>query len=107
MSRLSAMESEPEDFDPVNTQLELDSHADSPVVGRHATILEYTGRTVNVRGFADELGKPLRVDVVNAALVYNCPYTGESYILHIRNALYMKSMDVCLIPPFMMRLAGL
>ena len=38
---------------------ELDSHADSPVVGKHCYILRSTGRKVNVSGFSDKLGKPI------------------------------------------------
>ena len=53
------------------SKIELDSHADSPVAGANARILERTGRTVSVRGFTDELGKPLLVDVVHAAVVYD------------------------------------
>ena len=46
--------------------LEMDSHADSPVVGNQAHILEYTGRKVSVSGFTDALGKPMLVEVVHA-----------------------------------------
>jgi len=37
---------------------ELDSHADSPVVGKFCKILELTGKTVKVSGFMSDLGKP-------------------------------------------------
>lgn len=107
VSRISAHTISNEEFDPVTMQLELDSHADSPIMGGHAKVLEYTGRTVNVQGFSDNLGKPIKVDIVNVALVYDCSYSGESHILHLRNALYMNLIEVSLIPPFMMRLAGL
>ena len=88
-------------------QLELDSHADSPVLGHHARITRNTGRFVSVRGFTDELGAPIRVPVVDGAVKYECEFTGKSYALHIRNALHMPSMKNHLIPPIMMRLAGL
>ena len=87
--------------------IELDSHADSPVVGKHATILRYTGKQVQVSGFTDKLGAGIKVNVVDAALVYDCEYSGKSYLLIIRNALYVKEMKASLIPPFMMRLAGI
>ena len=45
------------------------------------------------------------VEVVHAGVMYDCEYSGESYMLVIRNALYIRSMTVTLIPPFMMRLA--
>ena len=87
--------------------IELDSHADSPVVGKHARIIRNTGNQVRVSGFSDEIGKPLDAEIVDAVLCYDCEYTGESYLLVIRNAIYMKRMAVNLIPPFMMRMAGL
>ena len=60
-----------------------------------------------VSGFTIDLGKPLCVPVVNAVVAYDCEFTEETYILLIYNALHMKSMEVNLIPPFMLRLAGL
>ena len=87
--------------------IELDSHADSPVVGRFAKVLEDTGRKVQVSGFTSELGKPISVPVVHAAVAYDCEYTGKTHILVIHNALYLRTMNVNLIPPFMMHLAGL
>ena len=72
---------------------ELDSHADSPVVGRRARILEFTDKEVNVSGFSKSLGKPLIVPVVNAAVAYDCDLTGNAYILVICNALYVKEVN--------------
>ena len=43
------------------TATELDSHADSPVVGRYSRVLEKTGRSARVSGFTSELGEPLEV----------------------------------------------
>ena len=89
------------------TATELDSHADSPVVGKYAKIIEDTGREVTVSGFTSALGKPLTVPVVNAAVAYDCEVSGETRILVICNALCLKEMEVNLVPPFMMRLAGI
>ena len=88
-------------------RLELDSHADSPVVGNGAVIVRKTGRQVSVKGFADEIGRPISVPVVDALLTYCCEFTGEMRLCMIRNALHVPSMNNHLIPPFMMRLAGL
>ena len=41
------------------------------------------------------------------ALKYECPYTGETYILVIQNALHVPSMKKGLMPPFVMREAGI
>ena len=85
---------------------DLDSHADSPVVGINAKILSHTGKHVNVWGFSKALGSKPKVPVVNAAVTYTCEYTGESIILLVNNALYFEDMKHNLIPPFMIRLAG-
>ena len=89
------------------TAIELDSHADSPVVGRHAHIHRHTGTTVKVSGFTDALGSALTVPIVDAMYCYDCEYSGETYLMIIRNALYLKEMTSALIPPFMMRMAGI
>ena len=89
------------------SKTELDSHADSPVVGQASKILEYTGREVLVSGFTEGLGKPLQVPVVTAAVAYENSDTGEVHILVIHIVLYIQDMINNLIPPMMMRLAGL
>ena len=86
---------------------ELDSHADSPVVGSNCFIKRKTGKKVNVSGFSDELGKPMSVDVVDAVVAYDDPLEGDTYLSVIKNALHVPSMKSNLIPPFMMRLAGI
>ena len=70
-------------------------------------IIKKTDRRVSVRGFADEIGRPISVPVVDGVLAYDCEFTGETRLLIIRNALHVPSMNNHLIPPFMMRLAGL
>ena len=102
--RISAAKSADEDQP---SAIELDSHADAPVVGSSATILERTGRKVSVSGFTDRLGKPLDVEVVHACVVYECDITGKIFILVIRNALHVPDMRECLIHPIMMRLIGI
>ena len=86
--------------------IELDSHADSPVAGNSVYIIKKLGRKVKISGFSDALGKPLLVDVVNAAVIYDCDMTGTSYIMILRNTLHIPSIDECLIHPIMMRLRG-
>ena len=44
--------------------------------------------------------------MVHAALAYDCQFTGTTIILKIYNASYFKNMTNNLIPPFLMRLAG-
>ena len=45
--------------------------------------------------------------LVDDVLMYDCPYSGKSYILVVQNAIYVPSMENNLNPPFMMREAGI
>ena len=89
----------------VESHTELDSHANMPVVGKHAYIIAETGKKVDVSPFT--LGyKPLTVPLVDAMVKYDNPYDRKTYILVLRNALHVPSMDHNLIPPFMLREMG-
>ena len=72
----------------VSSSLELDSHADSPVVGFEALIIRTHGRKVRVNGFTPALGSKT-VDVVDAAVAYECEFIGKLLIMVIRNGLYL------------------
>ena len=63
-------------------------------------------KSVNVLGFTDKLGDCENIPVVHAVLAWDDPYTGETSILMVYNALYFEEMEVNLIPPIMIRLAG-
>ncbi len=55
----------------ITAATELDSHAVSPMVGKHAAILQVLNKTVQVvSGFTSEIGRPIRVQVVNAAVIW-------------------------------------
>ena len=90
----------------IEGRTELDSHADSPVVGRNVIILSDSGQTANVTGFTKDLGRCMSIPIVRAAVAYSDEYTNMTSIIIINNALHIKSMEHNLIPPFMMRLAG-
>ena len=62
------------------SQTELDSHANMPVVGREALVVEQSGRTVEVSPFTPDY-KPIKVEVVNAIIQYDSPLDGNEYIL--------------------------
>ena len=47
--------------------------------------------------------KAMTAKLVDGALLYDCPYSGRSYVLVVQNAIHVPSMDNNLIPPFMMR----
>ena len=77
-------------------------------LGKHCTVLNYTGKTVKVNAFASEVGSLNNIPVVDAVVVYEDPYdNGTLYLLVVYNALYIPSMSHHLIPPFLLREAGL
>ena len=88
------------------SRTDMDSHVDSPVVGKNEYILSTRDRQVKVNGFTKALGSKT-VHVVDAAVAYECEYTSKVYILIIRNTLYFKEMDVNIIATFMLRLVGM
>ena len=89
-----------------NSTTELDSHANMAVVGSQATVF-HTGRTVDVRSFSYEVDKLESVPIVDATLAYDCPKILNTYLLIVKNALHIPSMQHNLIPPFIMREADL
>ena len=88
-----------------SSRTELDSHANMPVIAMNAYILSKIGETVDVAPFTPDY-KPISVELVDAALKYECPYSREINILIIRRGLYVPSMTHNLLPPFMLREAG-
>ena len=88
------------------SRTELDSHANMPVVGREALVVEQSGKTVEVSPFTPDY-KPIKVEVVNAIIQYDSPLDGKEYILVVQNALRVPSMNNNLIPPFIMRENGI
>ena len=98
------MESDHDDME--QGRSELDTHANMIVVGCLAYIIADVGKEVDVSAFSPDL-KPIRVPLVDAAIHYEDEKTGKSYILVVRNAIWVKSMTTNLIPPFIMREAGI
>ena len=86
---------------------ELDSHANMAVMGKNAAVVAKTNKTVNVKAFSSECNELEEVPIVDAVVKWICPHTGSSYLLLFRNALYIPSMTNNLVPPFLLREAGL
>ena len=61
------------------SSLEIDSHADSSVLGSEALIIITHDRKVRVNGFTLALGSNT-VDVVDAVIAYACKLTGKVLI---------------------------
>ena len=88
-------------------QTELDSHANMCVFGKHSTVISKSMRTVDVSTFAAEAGQLNKVPIVDAMVAYDCKRTNRVYLLVARNVLYVESMEINLIPPFILREKGL
>ena len=89
-----------------SSRTELDCHANMPVIEINAYFLSKIGETLDVDPFTPDY-KPISVELVDAALKYECPYSGETKLLIIRRGLYVPSTTHNLLPPFMLREAGI
>ena len=74
------------------------------MVGSEALIIRTHDRKVRVKEFTPALGSKT-VDVVDAAISYECEFTGKFLIVIISNGLHLKEMKHNLLSPFIMRLA--
>ena len=88
-----------------NSRTGLDSHVNMAVIGRRAHILSTSDKMVEVNAFTPEHAT-IKPSLVDAALQYDSPYDGKSCILIIQNGIHVPLMANNLIPPFLMREAG-
>ena len=88
--------------------MELDSHADTVVLGRNCVILSYTGRECDVSPYTDVYDAIKGVPIVTGATAWTTQATGETYILVFHEALWMgNTMDHSLLNPNQMRHYGI
>ncbi len=80
------------------TTLELDSHADTCVLGHDALILLDYDRPVIVKGYDPSLGTKTYA-TVSGALAYDDPLTGKVYHLVIDQAIHIPHLDHHLLCP--------
>lgn len=95
------------DTNEYNDRTHLDSHANTIVYGKFCWVFADSGFKADDTPFCKKVGKMLQVPIVDALILYENPLTGEKFILITRNALYVPSMNHNLIPPFIMREAGI
>ena len=89
------------------TRMQLDSHADTVVLGRNCVILAYTGRECDVSPYSDTYEAIQGVPIVSAATAWTCQSTGETHILVFHEALWMGDvLDHSLINPNQLRHYG-
>jgi hypothetical protein len=84
------------------TTLELDSHADTCVLGRDALIVSNYDQPVEVEGYNRALGTK-RYDTVSGALAYDHPHTGEVLLLVLHQAIHIPHLDHHLLCPMQCR----
>lgn len=77
-----------------------------PLLGIHCYVIAQLGKTATVQPYRPNY-EPMDIHLVHAAVEYDCPYSGKTYVLLIRNSLYVSIMTHNLIPPFIMREAGI
>jgi hypothetical protein len=88
--------------------MELDSHADTIVGGNNCVVLDTTGRTVSVSPFSDEYDAIQDIPIAAIATAYDCPDTGQVYILVFNEALFFGSrMTHSLLCPNQLRAHGI
>jgi len=94
--------------DILHCKAELDSHADTCRVNHVARVLEVHGQVAQVSGFSDNVTPMKDITIVNAAVAYDVPETGEVVILVINQALYFgNSLSHILLNPNQMRINNL
>ena len=89
-----------------DSQTDIESHANTHVVGKHAYIMVDTGQKSDFNAFTID-HKTLFTAVVGAPTKYDCPYEGTEVDLVIRNTLHVTSRKTKCIPTFMMREDGI
>ena len=92
---------------PVHGRVELDSHADTTVLGSNCVVLAYTGKECEVSPYADEYDAIRNIPIVMGATVWTNSHDGAP-ILHIFNkALWMGDrLHHTLINPNQLRFYG-
>ena len=76
----------------IYSKTELDTHADTCVVGKHCLITHEFDRLVSVTGYDPNQGKVKDLKIVSAVIAYDCHSTGEVIIIKINQAIHIKSM---------------
>ncbi len=85
----------------------LDSHANMAVAGIDCTVIATSGCHATVTPFSSKLPKMDMVEIGDVGIAYDNPISLLTYLLVMRNALLIPTMDHNLIPPFLMQQAGL
>ena len=69
-------------------RMELDTHADTTVLGRNCLLSHDFDKTVSVTGWDASAGAT-KCRTVSGVVAYNHPVTGQAYMLVFYQAIYM------------------
>ena len=87
--------------------MEMDSHADTAVLGRNCVILNYTGRECDVSPYTDSYEAIKGVPIVTGASAWTSEVNGQTHILVFNEALWMGDvLEHSLINPNQLRHFG-
>ena len=87
--------------------MEMDSHADTAVLGRNCVILNYTGRECDVSPYTDSYEAIKGVPIVTGATAWTSTVNGQTYVLVLNEALWMGDvLEHSLINPNQLRHFG-
>ena len=92
-------------FTSIRGRTDLDSHANMFVAGKDVHVLAKTGRTASVQAY-DPSMQPVQLDIIDCAVLYESSLTGRKVLMIVEGAIYSPTMDHNLVPPFMLREAG-
>jgi Reverse transcriptase (RNA-dependent DNA polymerase) len=91
----------------VYNKMEMDSHADTVVLGRNCVILSYTGRECDVSPYTDSYEAIKGVPIVTGATAWTSHEDGQTYILVFNEALWMgEVLEHSLLNPNQLRHYG-
>ena len=87
--------------------IELDTHADTTVLGSNCVVLSYTGKECEVFPYSSQCEAVQNVPVVTGATVWTNAADGTAYLLIFRESLWMgDKLDHTLVNPNQLRAYG-
>ena len=92
---------------PTEGRIELDSHADTIVLGANCIILSHTGQSCEVMPYSDTYNAITDVPVVTGATLLTSPHDGDEFIQICNEALWMgNTLQYTLVNPNPLRAYG-
>jgi hypothetical protein len=85
--------------------MELDTHTDTMVLGRHCLVVQDFNRPVDVPGWDSTL-ETIKCLTVTGMVAYDHPTTGKTYMLVFNQAIYAEAVENHLICPMQCQVHG-